>query len=141
MAHLIRDCLCVALGGAIGSLARYAIGIGAGLCLGKSFPWGTLIANVVGCFLMGIVVKVLLDLEAHSPEAITSGLRNQFALWHRGVAIGFLGGLTTFSTFGADTLRELTSGQIKIALANILANVTCSLIAVWCGMALMQAVD
>jgi fluoride ion exporter CrcB/FEX len=56
---------------------------------------------------------------------------------------GFLGALTTFSTFGADTIRELDlkGGQPLIALANIAANVVLSLAAVWLGMALMRAVD
>jgi fluoride exporter len=141
MSLVIRDCVCVAIGGAIGSLARYGVGLASGAILGKWFPWGTLIVNVVGCLLMGIVVQKLLDLEAHSPDAITPAIRSHLAIWHRGVAIGFLGGLTTFSSFGADTIRELSSGQIRIAVANVVANVTLSLVAVWLGMSLMQAVD
>jgi CrcB protein len=141
MSHGIRDCLLVALGGTLGALARYGVGLFAGSLFGKGFPWGTLLVNVAGCFAMGMVAEVLLDLESHSPDAITPSIRNQFALWHKGIAIGFLGGLTTFSTFGADTLRELSAGQIRVALANVAANVVLSLVAVWCGMALMQAVD
>jgi len=57
------------------------------------------------------------------------------------VAIGLLGGLTTFSTFGADTLRELESGRPLTALANVAANVVLSLAAVAAGMALVRAVD
>jgi fluoride exporter len=141
MSNVIRDCLCVAVGGAIGSLMRYAVGVAAGQLFGKSFPWGTLIVNVAGCFVMGIVVKLLLDLEAHSPDAITPAIRSQLAIWHKAVAVGFLGGLTTFSTFGADTLRQLTGGQVTTSIANVVANVALSLLAVWIGMAIMQAVD
>ena len=47
----------------------------------------------------------------------------------------------TFSTFGADTIRELTSGQVKVAAANVVASVALSLLAVWLGMAIMEAVD
>jgi CrcB protein len=141
MVHALRDCLLVAAGGALGCVARYGVGMAAGSLFGRVFPWGTLAVNVAGCFAMGMVVELLLDLESHGPEAITPVIRQQFVFWHKAVAIGFLGGLTTFSTFGADTLRELEAGRPGIAVANIGANVLLSLAAVWGGMALMQAID
>ena len=128
----------MAFGGALGSLARYGTGMAAARLLGKGFPWGTLFVNVAGCFGMGIVLGVIADLEAHSPDG---AIRGQLAFWHKAVAIGFLGGLTTFSSFGGDTMRQLFGGQSGIAWANIAANVVLSLVAVWCGMAVMQAVD
>jgi len=57
------------------------------------------------------------------------------------VAIGFLGGLTTFSTFGGDTLRELQGGRPGVALANVAASVVLSLTAVWCGLAVAASLD
>jgi fluoride exporter len=138
MSHTIRDCLLVAFGGAIGSLARYGTGLAAARVFGKGFPWGTLVVNVAGCFAMGIVLGIIADLEAHSSDA---AIRSQLAFWHRAVAIGFLGGLTTFSSFGGDTMRQLFGGQSSAALANVAANVVLSLVAVWCGMAIMRAVD
>ena len=137
----MRDLLLVAVGGSLGAVARYGTGLAAARMLGKGFPWGTLAVNVVGCFVMGIVMEVLLDLEAHSPEAVTPAIKLQMSIWRQGIAIGFLGGLTTFSSFGADTVRELTGGQPLIALLNVAANVLLSLAAVWVGMAVMQAVD
>lgn len=137
----MRDVLLVAIGGSLGALARYGVGLAAGHWLGKGFPWGTLAVNVAGCFAMGIVLKLLADLEAHSPETLTPAVHAQFSLWHKGVAIGFLGGLTTFSTFSGDTLRELQGGQPLIALGNVAANVLLSLLAVWAGCALLHAVD
>ncbi len=139
----MRDIFLVAVGGSAGALARYGVGLLASRLLGKGFPWGTLIVNVAGCFVMGIIMEILLDLEAHTPEAITPAIRLQMALWRHGVAIGFLGALTTFSTFGADTIREfdLKGGQPAIALTNIAANVLLSLAAVWFGMALMRTMD
>jgi fluoride exporter len=137
----MRDVLFVAIGGSLGALTRYGAGLAAAHWLGKGFPWGTLLVNVVGCFLMGIVMEVLLDLEAHTKEALTPALHLQFTVWHKAVGIGFLGGLTTFSTFGGDTLREFQSGQPLVALANVAANVLLSLGAVWCGIAIMQTMD
>lgn len=137
----MRDILFVAIGGSVGALARYGVGVAAARWLGKGFPWGTLAVNVAGCFVMGMVMEVLLDLEAHTPEAITPGIRLQAALWRQGVAIGFLGALTTFSSFGADTIREFEGGKPLVGLANVAANVVLSLAAVWLGMGVMRAVD
>jgi fluoride ion exporter CrcB/FEX len=85
----VRDILLVAVGGSAGALARYGIGVAAARLLGKEFPWGTLLVNVGGCFVMGIVMEVLLDLEAHTPEAITPAIKLQMALWRQGVATAF----------------------------------------------------
>jgi fluoride exporter len=137
----VRETLLVAVGGSLGAVTRYGVGLAAGQLLGKGFPWGTLAVNVAGCFVMGIVTEVLLDLESHTPESITPGLKLQMALWRQGVAIGFLGGLTTFSSFGADTVRDLQGGQPLLGLINIAANVVLSLGGVWCGMAMMKAVS
>ena len=139
----MRDAFLIAFGGAAGALARYGVGLAAARLLGKAFPWGTLLVNIGGCFVMGIVLEVLLDLEAHTPETVTPSIKLQMALWRQGVAIGFLGALTTFSTFAADTIRELDfkGGQPLLGLANIAANVVLSLAAVWLGMTLMRAID
>jgi len=90
---------------------------------------------------MGIVMETMLDLEARSADSITPAFRLQMGLWRQGLAIGFLGALTTFSSFGADTLLELEGGRPLISLANVTANVVLSLVAVWIGVALMRAID
>ena len=135
----MREVMLVAVGGSLGALARYATGLAAGQLFGKEFPWGTLAVNVAGCFAMGLVMEWILDLESH--KVATAALRGQVAFWKQGVAIGFLGALTTFSSFGADTMRHLEQGHIGLGLANIGANVLLSLAAVWAGMAIMQSAD
>jgi len=137
----VRDIVFVAVGGSFGALTRYGVGLAAAKLLGRDFPWGTLLVNVAGCFIMGIVMELMLDLEARSAETITPTLRLQMAFWRQGVAIGFLGALTTFSTFGSDTLRELEGGRPLISLTNVAANLMLSLAAVWLGVALMRAID
>ena len=135
MKYLLQQCLLVACGGALGSLARYGIGVAAAKAVGKGFPWGTLIVNVAGCFAMGIVLSILAGLELQPAKG------SQVAFWRNAVAIGFLGGLTTLSSFGGDTIRQLQGGQPAVAIANVVSNVFLSLAAVWCGMAVMRVVS
>ena len=135
----MRDVLLVAVGGSLGAVMRYGVGLAAERLLGRAFPWGTLAVNVAGCFVMGMVMKVLLDLEPPAQGEVAPGLKLQAALWRQGVAIGFLGGLTTFSSFGADTLRAFQGGQAMMGMANVAANVGLSLLAVWGGMWVMRA--
>src|SRR5262245_13715147 len=82
---IVRDILLVAVGGSAGSLVRYGVGLAAARLLGKGFPWGTLIVNVSGCFIMGIVMEILLDLQAHTAEAVTPAIKMQMSLWRQGV--------------------------------------------------------
>ena len=135
----MRDVFLVAVGGSLAAVMRYGVGLAAERLLGRAFPWGTLAVNVAGCFVMGMVMKVLLDLEPPAQGEVAPGLKLQAALWRQGVAIGFLGGLTTFSSFGADTLRAFQGGQAMMGMANVAANVGLSLLAVWGGMWVMRA--
>jgi CrcB protein len=103
--------LLVLIGGGIGSLSRYGISLLAAQLFGTKFPWGTLIVNLSGCFLIGL----------------------SFALADRGLNImnpsirlffmtGFLGGLTTFSTFGLETANSMRAGTHLVTVANVLSN-------------------
>jgi CrcB protein len=136
----VKDALLVAVGGSIGALTRYATGWAAAKVLGKDFPWGTLAVNLVGCFIMGLVLEVLADLESTAAVAGTRTTQFQIAFWRQGVAIGFLGALTTFSSFGADVIRQVEAGRAATSLINIAANVVLSLSAVWLGVILMRAI-
>lgn len=108
--------LAVALGGALGSLARYALKLG--LMPLSTFPWWTLIVNVSG----GLLIGLLASLGREWPEALRLGL-----------IVGLLGGFTTFSAFSLETL-ELLRQQPLLALSNVLANVTLSIAACAAGL-------
>jgi CrcB protein len=112
----------VGLGGFIGSALRYLIG-GWALGLSKSldFPYGTLTVNLIGCFVIGFLGEL-----AEARGVFTSETRLL-------VFIGLLGGFTTFSSFGNDTLNLARSGQMLNALANIAVNLIFGLLLVWLG--------
>lgn len=119
----------VALGGALGSLFRYILATWA-QTISKSidFPYGTLLVNLIGCFMIGFLSQLV---EARG--ALTSESR-AFIL------IGILGGFTTFSAFGNDTINLLRDGETLNALANVGANVIFGLILVWLGRALAYSI-
>jgi fluoride exporter len=112
--------LLVAFGGAVGCLARYGIGL---LFGGHTFPWAILLANTVGCLLIGMIAAWLGN---KGDASITE-------LWRALLITGFLGGLTTFSTFAFDTAAALRSGQPAMAFGNIAANLILGLLAIWLG--------
>ncbi|MEM6654481.1 MAG: CrcB family protein [Planctomycetota bacterium] len=102
----------IALGGAVGAVGRYLVGLASRAWLGDQFAYGTLIVNVAGCFALGLLMHGGLVAAARLP-----------ILAHPGVTVGFLGALTTFSTFGYETVRLAEQGQWPLALVNIAANV------------------
>lgn len=107
--------------GAVGALSRYALSSWANP-LTASVPCGTLLVNVLGCFLLGsLACAAGLDQANISP---------QFKL---AIGTGFLGSFTTFSTFGVETFERLNRGAAGYAIANIALNVIVGLVAVWLG--------
>ena len=115
--------LLVAVGGAFGSVCRYLVGVGAGRLLGLDFPFGTMIVNIVGSFIMGVFIE-LLALRFDGSE----GLR----LF---VAVGILGGFTTFSSFSMEFWLLFERGQAGQAAAYVLASVVGGILA--CGLGLL----
>jgi CrcB protein len=87
----------IGLAGALGTLTRYGVGLWAGKSLGTSFPFGTLIVNVVGCFLIAAITHVALSTELISPTLRLT------------LTTGFMGGLTTYSSFNLETTRFFQS--------------------------------
>lgn len=117
----LKNLLLVAAGGAIGAAGRYTVNGLAHRVLGAGFPYGTLIVNLVGCFLMGILAETALH---------TTWISFSMRL---ALGVGFLGALTTFSTFGVETLDRMHEGQWGIVLLNVAANVVLGLLCVWLG--------
>ena len=114
--------LLVAFGGAFGSVSRYLLGTWI-QSVSKSidFPYGTLMVNLIGCFVIGFLSQL-----AETRGVFTSEARAF-------VFIGILGGFTTFSSFGNDTINLLRDGEMLNALANVGANVILGLLLVWLG--------
>jgi len=114
--------LYAALGGALGSVSRYLLGIWI-QTLSKSldFPYGTLAVNLIGCFVIGFLSQLSETRRAFTPESRAL------------IFIGLLGGFTTFSAFGNDTINLFRDGETFNALANVGANVILGLALVWFG--------
>jgi CrcB protein len=111
----------VALFGAIGCVSRYWLSGWTYQALGRGFPYGTLVVNVLGSFIIGLLMEFSLR-STLLPAALRTGL-----------AIGFLGGLTTFSTFSYETFRLLEEGNFLLAAVNILTSVMVCLLFTWLG--------
>lgn len=110
----------VAIGGALGSVARYLAVNGLAAWLGRAFPYGTLAVNVVGSFLMGVAMSLL----------VQRGLLGE--PWRAGLMAGVLGGFTTFSAFAGETL-VLAQQRPAAAALNIGLHLVVCLAAVWAG--------
>jgi len=117
----------VALGGAVGSVARYLGGIGAGKLFGFDFPWGTLIINVLGSFLIGVLAESF-ALRWDAPQAVRVFL-----------TVGICGGFTTFSTFSLESALLIERGEFGAAAAYIIASGAVSIGALFAGLHLIRA--
>ena len=119
----------VAAGGAIGSIARYLVGVGSGKLFGTSFPWGTLIINIVGSFLIGVLVE-LFALRWDLPQ-----------VWRVFLTIGICGGFTTFSTFSLDAYLLLDRGELWTSAAYMVGSVVLSVAGLFAGLQLIRAIS
>lgn len=109
----------VSVGGALGGIARYWLSTVVARRFGAAFPWGTLVVNVSGALLIGVIAAVLQD-RAH-------------AVWFWAV-YGFLGSYTTVSSFSLQTLELLHTGAPGRALGNVVLSLVCCLGAAACGL-------
>jgi CrcB protein len=116
--------LAVAIGGAVGACLRYGVNELVVNVLGKSFPFGTLLVNILGSFVLGWLYALFSSgVLAVSP-------------WRALIAIGLIGAFTTFSTFSLDTVLLLEQGDWLKAIANVLLNVLLCLTLAWLGLKL-----
>lgn len=114
----------IAIGGAIGAVARYGVNTLAMKTLGYDFPYHTLIANILGCLLLGLLISTLAHLQSSS-EHLRAFL-----------SVGLLGAFTTFSTFSLDTITLFHRGALIEAGLYVLGNVVVGLLAVWVGLSI-----
>ncbi len=115
--------LAIAVGGALGSVARFALSGTIARGLSEIFPWGTLIVNVIGCFVIGLFAM----LTGPDGRILVAPDVRQFFM------VGFCGGFTTFSSFSLQTLALARSGDMLRASGNVVASVLFCLIGVWLG--------
>ncbi len=115
----------IALGGAFGACSRYLISELCIVLFGRGFPYGTLTVNVVGSFIMGLLIAAF-ETEVLAPDP-----------WRQIIGLGFLGALTTFSTFSMDNVLLMQQGAFLKWELNILLNVIVSISACWIGFQLL----
>ena len=121
----------VALGGAIGTTGRYVLSGLAARLIGETFPWGTLLINVTGSFIIGFFAT----LTGPNGRLYASSTARQF------VMTGICGGYTTFSSFSLQTLNLANDGEWFRAGANISLSVVLCLIGVWAGFVSATAIN
>jgi CrcB protein len=119
--------LLVAIGGALGSMARYGTGVLVGKAWSASFPLGTMLINIVGSLAMGLFIGYLVR--------TTPAWQADARLF---VAIGVLGGFTTFSSFSLDAVSMLERGELGLALFYVLGSVIIGIAALFAGLVVMR---
>jgi CrcB protein len=119
----LRRYLLIAIGGALGAILRYVVGVFAAERLGTRFPAGTFAINISACFMIGFILEYL---TRHT---------NMNPAWRYGFAIGFLGAYSTFSSFEWETWTQLTRGAYWMALLYVGASLMIGLLAVGLGSA------
>jgi CrcB protein len=119
--------LAVAAGGALGSVARYLVGVGSTRMFGATFPWGTLLINIAGSFLIGAFVE-LFALKWDLPQE-----------WRVFLTVGICGGFTTFSTFSLDAYVLMERGEWWPAAAYVVGSVVLSIAALVAALHLIRA--
>ena len=118
----------IALFCAAGGLARFYLSGWIYDLLGRVFPYGTFVVNIIGAYFIGLIMEFSLR-SAMIPGTLRVGL-----------TVGFLGGLTTFSSFSFETFKLLEDGQFGMALANVLASVVVCLLFTWLGIVTVRSI-
>jgi fluoride exporter len=111
----------IAVGGSLGSLARFWVGTAVANRLGTRFPYGTFVINLTACIIVGFALTILGKHAELSPA------------WRFLIPIGFVGAYSTFSTFEWETFANLQTGAFLIAASYVVLSVLLGLVGVWCG--------
>jgi CrcB protein len=119
--------LWVGFGGFLGAIARFWLGREIGQRLGLHFPYGTLVVNLTGAFLIGFVFTILTDRVVDEP------------MWRQLLIVGFLGGYTTFSSFTYETIAMIQDGRWAAALGYVFGSNALGLLACFAGMGVAKA--
>lgn len=123
---MIRELLAIAAGGAFGAVMRWLAAGSVQRWIGGAFPWGTLVVNALGSFLLGFLFVWLIE-RSSAGELLRLGL-----------TVGFLGAFTTFSTFSVESVRLVQQGFYALALVNILSQVMVCLVLAFVGVQLAR---
>ena len=120
--------IAICIGACVGALSRWQLGLwlnpatNANALTASNYPWGTLLANLVGGYLVGLCI------------AVFQGLPDLDPVWRLALITGFLGALTTFSTFSAEVVNMLQQGRLLLALSTAIVHVVGSLLLSWMGL-------
>lgn len=117
------ELLSIAAGGALGAVSRFCLGNLISRIIGSALPYGTFVINIVGCFFMGLIMTMIIERGMLS------------AAWRLFLCVGFLGGFTTFSSFGYETLMLLQEEKIVAALAYVGGSIILGLMSAALGVA------
>ncbi len=120
--------LWVGVGGFVGANARYVVGRAVGDRLGDAFPYGTLVVNLIGAFLVGVVLTILTERLVAGP------------LWRQLIVVGFLGGFTTFSAYTFEAVALMDAGRWGAALRYVVGSNLLGLLLCLAGIALARYV-
>jgi fluoride exporter len=118
----------IAVGGALGALARYGVGVFVTGRMGTRFPYGTFFINMTACVIIGFSITFLSRRAGLNPA------------WRYLVPVGFVGAYSTFSTYEWETVSTLRSGAFSLAALYAFSSLVLGLVAVWCGILLAEVV-
>jgi CrcB protein len=121
--------LYIAIGGALGSLARYGVGSMVASRMGTRFPYGTFVINITACLFIGFSLTFLGRRTGLNPA------------WRFLIPIGFIGAYSTFSTFEWETFSSMQAGALFLSAIYVVFSLVLGLAAVWCGVILARAIS
>ncbi|HTZ56880.1 MAG TPA: fluoride efflux transporter CrcB [Acidobacteriaceae bacterium] len=121
--------LWIAIGGSLGSIARYWVGAIIASRFGTKFPYGTFVINITACAIIGFALAFLGRRAELNPA------------WRFLIPVGFVGAYSTFSTFEWETFSSLETGGLVTATLYVASSILCGLVAVWCGVLIARSVS